>query len=46
MDAEASEKLEGEVEIDGCYVGSYSRPENEKKNRKDRRLVENQNLNK
>lgn len=46
IDVEASEKLEGEVEIDGCYVGSYIRPENDKKERKDRRLAENQNPNK
>lgn len=46
IDVEANEKLEGEVEIDGCYVGSYVRPENEKKDRKDRRLAENQNPNK
>jgi transposase-like protein len=33
--------LEGEVEIDGCYVGGIVRPENRKEDRKDRRLVEN-----
>ena len=30
------------VEVDGCYVGGHIRPENEKKDRKDRRLAENQ----
>ncbi|GAB6142294.1 hypothetical protein JCM14076_30230 [Methylosoma difficile] len=45
MDAEAA-KLGGEVEIDGAYVNSYVRPENEKADRKDLRLVENQNPNK
>jgi transposase-like protein len=30
------------VEIDGCHVGGHVRPENEKKDRLDRRLVENQ----
>lgn len=39
-------KLAGEVEIDGAYVNSYVRPENEKTDRKDLRLVENQNPNK
>ncbi len=28
--------------MDGCYVGGHIRPENEKKDRKDRRLSENQ----
>ncbi len=45
MDAEAT-KLGGEVEIDGAYVNGYVRPENEKADRKDLRLVENQNPNK
>jgi transposase-like protein len=45
MDAETP-KLKGEVEIDGGYVNSYVRPENEKADRKDLRLVENQNPNK
>lgn len=40
------EMLEGEVEIDGAYVGGYVRPENEKEERIDRRLAENQNPNK
>ncbi|MBL8567166.1 MAG: IS1595 family transposase [Hyphomicrobiaceae bacterium] len=30
------------VEVDGCYVGGYIRPANEKKDRIDRRLVQNQ----
>ncbi len=29
------------VEVDGCHVGGTIRPENEKKDRKDRRLAEN-----
>ncbi|WP_109152420.1 IS1595 family transposase [Azospirillum sp. TSO5] len=31
-----------EVEVDGCYVGGYVKPANHKKNRRDRRLAENQ----
>ncbi|TWA66686.1 ISXO2 transposase-like protein [Azospirillum baldaniorum] len=30
------------VEVDGCHVGGTIRPENKKKDRKDRRLAENQ----
>ena len=30
------------VEVDGCYIGGHVRPENEKKDRKDRRLAEHQ----
>ncbi len=30
------------VEVDGCHVGGYVRPQNEKKHRQDRRLAENQ----
>lgn len=30
MDAKADEMLKGEIEIDGCYVGSYIRSENKK----------------
>lgn len=33
----------GEVEVDGCYVGSYLKPANYKDNRRDRRLAINQN---
>ena len=46
IDSGNSEKLQGEVEIDGAYVNGYVRPENEKTDRKDLRLVENQNPNK
>ncbi len=35
-------RLDGEVEIDGAYFGGHVRPENRKKDRKDRRLAENQ----
>ncbi|TNC93417.1 MAG: transposase, partial [Stygiobacter sp.] len=35
--------LNGTVEVDGCYVGGHVRPENMKRDRKDRRLAENQN---
>jgi len=45
MDA-GTPKLSGEVEIDGAYVNGYVRPENEKADRKDLRLVENQSPNK
>lgn len=38
---EAAE-LSGEIEIDGAYFGGYSKPENRKADRKDRRLSENQ----
>jgi transposase-like protein len=34
--------LAGEVEIDGAYFGGHVKPENEKKDRKDRRLKINQ----
>jgi transposase-like protein len=34
--------LEGVVEVDGAYFGGHVRPENEKVNRRDRRLYENQ----
>ena len=37
------EKLTGEVEIDACYVNQSVRPKNEKTDRVDRRLKENQN---
>lgn len=40
------DKLFGDVEIDGAYVNGYARPENEKTDRKDLRLTENQNPNK
>jgi len=34
--------LEGEVEVDGAYFGGHIRPANARKNRRDRRLAENQ----
>lgn len=34
--------LFGEVEVDGAYFGGHVRPANEKENRRDRRLAENQ----
>ena len=43
MGAEMSgRKLSGHVEIDGAYFGGYVKPENEKEDRKDRRLKANQ----
>jgi len=38
-----TDKLEGEVEIDGGYVHTYVRPKNQKEDRVDRTLAENQN---
>jgi transposase-like protein len=35
-------RLSGEVEVDGAYFGGHVRQENEKAERKDRRLAENQ----
>ena len=37
----ANQTLEGEIEIDGAYFGGYVRPANFKKDRVDRRRVEN-----
>lgn len=37
------ETLSGEVEVDGAYFGGYVKPANHKENRRDRRLVRNQN---
>lgn len=37
-----SRTVGGHVEIDGCYLGGYSKPANRKEDRKDRRLLENQ----
>jgi transposase-like protein len=34
--------LSGTVEVDGAYVGGHVKPENQKADRKDRRLAENQ----
>lgn len=45
MDNKDETKLEGIVEMDGCYVGK-TRPENKKVNRLDLRLAANQNPNK
>lgn len=36
-------KVSGNVEIDGMYAGGYVKPANYKENRRDRRLVRNQN---
>jgi transposase-like protein len=41
-----SEKLSGVVHMDGAYVNGHTRPKNKKADRVDRRLIENQNLNK
>lgn len=38
---QANRRLDGVVEIDGAYFGGYVKPENEKEDRKDRRLVAN-----
>ena len=46
MDNQDDSKLEGVVEMDGCYTGSYIRPENKKEDRLDRRLTQNLNPNK
>jgi transposase-like protein len=45
MAANATETVGGEgriVEVDGAYFGGYVKPENNKEDRKDRRLLENQ----
>ena len=42
-DEDKGNTVSGEVEIDGCYVGGYVKPANHKENRRDRRLVKNQN---
>lgn len=38
----AGRTLSGTVEVDGAYFGGYVKPANEKKDRKDRRLLEHQ----
>ena len=38
-----TDESQGQVEIDGCYVGGYVKPSNFKENRRDRRLAVNQN---
>ena len=45
IDNQDDTKLEGTVEMDGCYVGK-TRPANRKEDRKDLRLAVNQNPNK
>ena len=45
MDNQDDTKLEGTIEMDGCYVGK-TRPANKKEDRKDLRLAQNQNPNK
>ena len=42
MEVQTGEVLEGHVEIDGAYFGGHIRPENAKKDRKDRRLKRHQ----
>ena len=42
MEVHTGEVLNGHVEIDGAYFGGHIRPENAKKDRKDRRLKINQ----
>ncbi|MEP5729775.1 MAG: IS1595 family transposase [Sulfitobacter sp.] len=42
LEVHTGEVLEGHVEIDGAYFGGHIRPENAKKDRKDRRLKEHQ----
>lgn len=37
------EKISGDVEIDGAYFGGYIKPANRKENRRDLRLLQNQN---
>jgi transposase-like protein len=41
MATEQAGQLSGIVEIDGAYFGGYSKPENHKEDRKDRRLLAN-----
>lgn len=38
-----AKQLSGEVEIDTAYFGGYQKPANHKENRRDRRLLQNQN---
>lgn len=37
-----ADMLDGDVEVDGAYFGGYVKPANERANRRDRRLSENQ----
>ena len=39
---DATQTLEGEVEVDGAYFGGYVKPANKREDRKDRRLAVNQ----
>jgi len=41
VDNQDDSKLEGIIEMDGCYTGTYIRPENNIEDRKDRRLAMN-----
>lgn len=43
LHAMREERLTGDVEIDGCWLGGYIKPENRKINRVDRRLKANLN---
>ena len=43
MQREFEDPITGEVEVDGAYFGGYIKPENNKQDRIDRRLAENQN---
>jgi len=43
MTADSDERtLAGEIEVDGAYFGGYVKPANDRENRRDRRLAENQ----
>jgi len=42
LEVHTGEVLDGHVEVDGAYIGGHIRPENAKKDRKDRRLKEHQ----
>jgi transposase-like protein len=42
-EVQTGEMLTGHVEVDGAYFGGHIRPENDKADRKDRRLKEHQN---
>ena len=42
QEVQTGEVLQGHVEVDGAYFGGHIRPENHKRDRKDRRLKEHQ----
>jgi len=43
LGADSDERtLAGEIEVDGAYFGGYVKPANDRENRRDRRLAENQ----